>query len=218
MEPFTAPGRYSDATGDDDVVWSFRPSARGGWEGRYEIHAVICGVHVWGADLDGLEPVPGQAPGDRLALNRAGELSACVLSGCLPCTVVMGDVVVGRGVGFRLDLRDPTVTSGHLTLSCTVDGERYEVVDSWFEDGLLSLDKVLPAGVEIRSCVTCLLSDYSPGGHGLLGIRCHRDAREQYLAVRSKADYWPVPVTEEVPETYLCDEYERRVPGTGYRG
>jgi hypothetical protein len=25
-------------------------------------------------------------------------------------------------------------------------------------------------------------------------------------------------VTEEVPETYLCNEYQRRVPGTGYRG
>ena len=49
-------------------------------------------------------------------------------------------------------------------------------------------------------------------------MRCHRDAKPQYLAVRSKAEYWGVPVTEDVPETYLCDEYERRVPGTGYRG
>jgi hypothetical protein len=38
------------------------------------------------------------------------------------------------------------------------------------------------------------------------------------VAVRSKADYWQVPITEEVPETHLCPEYERRVPGTGYRG
>lgn len=66
--------------------------------------------------------------------------------------------------------------------------------------------------------MTCLYSDYSPGGHGLMGIRCHRDAKDQYLKVRSKADYWPVPVTEEVPETYLCDEYQLRIPGTGYRG
>ncbi len=47
---------------------------------------------------------------------------------------------------------------------------------------------------------------------------CHREAKVQYLAVRSKADYWSVPVTERVPETHLCAEYERRVPGTGYRG
>jgi hypothetical protein len=38
-------------------------------------------------------------------------------------------------------------------------------------------------------CVTCLYSDYSPGGHGLTGMRCHRDAKVQYLAVKSKAAY-----------------------------
>jgi hypothetical protein len=58
--------------------------------------------------------------------------------------------------------------------------------------------------------VTCLYSDYSPAGHGLRGMRCHRGAKERYLAVRSKADYWSVPVTEEVPETYLCPEYQPR--------
>jgi hypothetical protein len=45
----------------------------------------------------------------------------------------------------------------------------------------------------LACCVTCLYSDYSPGGHGLTGIRCHRGAKEQYLAVRKKADYWSVP-------------------------
>ena len=49
-------------------------------------------------------------------------------------------------------------------------------------------------------------------------MSCHRDAKEQYLAVRSKLDYWSVPVTEVVMETYVCPEYERRIPGTGYRG
>ena len=43
-------------------------------------------------------------------------------------------------------------------------------------------------------------------------------AKSQYLAVRNKADYWSVPVTEEVPETYLCHERQRRIPGAGYRG
>lgn len=49
-------------------------------------------------------------------------------------------------------------------------------------------------------------------------MRCHRGAKEQYLSVRSKFDYFDVPVTEIVPEPYLCDEYQRRLPGTGYRG
>jgi hypothetical protein len=65
---------------------------------------------------------------------------------------------------------------------------------------------------------SCLFSDYSPAGHGLTGIRCHRGAKQLYLAVRSKPDYWHVPLTEAVPETYVCNEYQRRIPGTGYRG
>lgn len=30
--------------------------------------------------------------------------------------------------------------------------------------------------------------------------------------------YWGVPVTEIVPETHLCPEYQPRIAGTGYRG
>jgi hypothetical protein len=69
-----------------------------------------------------------------------------------------------------------------------------------------------------QCCLTCGLSDYSPAGQGMMGMRCHRDARDQYRAVASKADYWSVPVTEEVPEFYRCEMYEPRSPGTGYRG
>lgn len=73
-------------------------------------------------------------------------------------------------------------------------------------------------GVAAAGCVTCLYSGYSPGEHGLLGISCRRGAKDQYLAVRSEADYRSVPITEEAPETYLCRDYQRRVRGTGWRG
>lgn len=51
-----------------------------------------------------------------------------------------------------------------------------------------------------------------------MGMRCHRGAKTQYLAVRSKREYWSVPVTEDVMETYRCPEYSTRIPGTGYHG
>ena len=125
-------------------------------------------------------------------------------------------------IAFSLDLRRPTASppgsDRPLSLSLVLDGVGYRVADDWSEDGVQRLERALPPGAQLVCCVTCLFSDYSPGGHGLTGIRCHRGAKEQYLAVRSKADYWSVPVTEEVPETYLCEVYQRRVPGTGYRG
>lgn len=104
-----------------------------------------------------------------------------------------------------------------MRLSTTIDATDHVVVDDWFEDGLLHLGEALRPD-RLRCCMTCLYSDYSPAGHGLMGMRCHRDAGDDYLKVRNKAGYWPVPVTEEVPETYLCDQYRVRVPGTGYRG
>jgi hypothetical protein len=38
--------------------------------------------------------------------------------------------------------------------------------------------------------------------------------------VRTKKEFWSVSGRQDrfVQETYLCPEFERRVPGTGYRG
>jgi hypothetical protein len=220
VQPIVFPGTYEDSSGTEPVEWRIVPSSRRGWDGRFEIHAEIRGVHVWGADFDGLEADGTADAASRLALNEAGELASCVLRGDLPCSVsAAAGLTRPSTVRFALDLRlPPDPTQGNLSLACEIDGATYAVSDSWFEDGLLRLERALPPGHQLVACVTCLYSDYSPGGHGLTGMRCHRDAKAQYLAVRSKADYWGVPVTEDIPETYLCDEYERRVPGTGYRG
>ncbi len=214
MEPLSFPGEYRDARGDVAIHWQVVPSARPGWAGRFEVRARIRGVEVWGADFDGLEPMD-VSEADRLSLNTADEVSNCVLAGDIPCRFDIAGEVVGGQVHFELDLRSPNVS---LTLSCSINGDTYAVTDDWFEDGLQKLEASLPPDVRVYACVTCLFSDYSPGGHGLTGMSCHRDAKEQYLSVRSKSDYWSVPVTEEVPEFYLCPQYQRRVPGTGYRG
>ncbi len=224
MQPLSFPGTLEDTAGREDLVWQIRPSLRPGNEGRYEVESQIRGVAVWGVDFDGLEPSSSgdDASRARLPLNRAGEVSECVLTGELPCTADGADQRLAITVNFRLDLRDVQGRDPgkpmSLHLSATVAGIDYAIDDDWFEDGTLRLDQAMQPAHRLRCCVTCLFSDYSPGGHGLMGIRCHRDARDQYLSVRSKTEYWSVPVTEEVPEIYLCDQYQQRVPGTGYRG
>ena len=90
-----------------------------------------------------------------------------------------------------------------MSLGCDATG--VEIVDEWFEEGVLRLETALPGDLRLRCCVTCLYSDYSPEGHGLIGMFCHRGAKERYLTVSSKAEYWGVPVAEEVVETYLCE-------------
>jgi hypothetical protein len=221
VQALTFAGSYQDQHGREAVVWRIESTD------RYRLPALdfattIRGIEVRGPDFDALEPAVAAVGVDRLPLNSAGELSDCILGGDLPCTVDAGDRRRPGTITFSLDLRPQDSRSPrapqHLHLSLALAGVTYEVTDEWFEEGVQRLEAALPAGTTLVCCVTCLYSDYSPGGHGLTGIRCHRGATEQYLAVRKKADYWGVPVTEEVPETYLCSEYQRRIPGTGYRG
>ena len=69
-----------------------------------------------------------------------------------------------------------------------ISGTTVAVDDEWFEDGVQRMEAALPVSVRLASCFTCLFSDYSPAGHGLLGMSCHRGAKEQYLTVKSKLD------------------------------
>jgi hypothetical protein len=75
--------------------------------------------------------------------------------------------------------------------------------------------------VRWECCLTCLLSDYSPAGVDLMGMRCHRDARSRYLAVRSKRDYWVCPSPKRFPSSTTATRTNHASPGqaTGaYRG
>lgn len=224
MTPFSFPGTYRDRRGEEPIVWRViesRIATPPGHGPRFEVHTTIPGVPCWGFDFDGLEPVDADDP-KRVEVSmsdKTGELTDCVLTGDLPCIVESEGTQVAAAVTFSLDLSVSAQTAyKNLSLSVAVDGRDISVVDDWFEDGTRRLEAQLPEPHQLRCCVTCLYSDYSPGGHGLSGMACHRDAKEQYLAVRSKTDYWSIPVTEDLLETYVCSEYQRRVPGTGYRG
>lgn len=227
---FTFPGAFTDRRGTEQITWRVSPSTRRQPPGvmGYQIETTIRGVSFWGYDFDGLEPRdPDQAIAAGLPLGRlSGDLSDSVIKGDLPCTIEVDGQRAPAAVTFTLTL--PSTENGperqfrspeNLHLRLTVEDQRFDIDDDWFEDGVLRLDQAARCvGARLLCCATCLCSDYSPAGHGLLGMRCHRGAKEQYLAVRSKHDYWSVPVTEDVMETYFCPEYEQRIPGTGYRG
>ncbi len=71
--------------------------------------------------------------------------------------------------------------------------------------------------------VLSLISQNSPKrlGHGLFdGLACFRDNKQGYLSVQTKRDLFGIwgTMTEFVQETFRCPEFERRAPGTGYRG
>jgi hypothetical protein len=222
VRSFSFPGTYEDDAGLEAVRWRIVSTWSPGWWPGYAIITVIRGVRVRGGDFDRLLPQDRAAAEGVLTWDRAG-LTECLLVGELPATLESAEGARPTAVRFELDLRRASLIRRPvlrrprhvLTLSCVLDGADAVVTDDWFEDGLLALESALPQSVCLRACITCRYGGYSPDGHALTGMRCHRDAKEQYLAVRSAEDYWHVPVTEEVLETYLCPEYERRLPGVG---
>src|SRR5260221_6389950 len=126
----------------------------------------------------------------------------------------------------RLELGSETSNGGLdrelLRLSLAVNGHAYHSSGKtgWFEGELISLHSALPMGAYLIACINCAYSDYSPYGHGLFGgMACFRKFKQQYANVRSKDDLFPILNNADVvQETYLCQEFAKRRPHTGYKG
>jgi hypothetical protein len=196
-------------------------------DGR-ELRIALRGVSFAGSDFDSLSPVAGQLERAReLFTLQQEDLCACRLVWEMPLAIDhRGERHEGLLVA-NLSLGDPLpngrLTSGLLLLELKTPSAtiRSSGRSGWFEDELLELARQLGNGESIRSCITCAFSDYSPYGHGLFGsLACFRDAKEEYNRAHGKAGIFSVwnRMTEYVQETYLCDEYRLRAPGTGYRG
>ena len=91
----------------------------------------------------------------------------------------------------------------------------------WFEDQRADIQRQMPEGTYPKAYICCAFSDYSPLGHGLFGwLACFRGNKAGYRSIRTKRNLCDVrgTMTEFVQETFLCPEFERCAPGTGYRG
>lgn len=192
------------------------------------LRLLLRGVSFVGPDFDALEPEPGDLDRAQARFTLAqGCLHACVLEWTMPMLVVHQERAVECPLRARLELGYPHPDGGNaseaLLLELTTPSGRLRSAgrSGWFEDELLDLARQLPPGDSIRACITCAFSDYSPYGHGLFGgLACFRDAKEAYRRVTGKQqlfDVWDL-MTDFVQETYLCDQYQTRKPGAGYRG
>ena len=158
---------------------------------------------------------------------QQNALCSCVIDAEIPVPVVTPHGTVMGVLAFRLELGDPAPNGGidreHLTLRLRF-GDRDLTSrgwSGWFEDELADLQKQMPEGEYLKACINCAFSDYSPSGHGLFGgLACFRGNKAGYKAVTAKRVLFQIwgTMTGFVQETHLCPEFERRAPGTGYRG
>ncbi|ALN83201.1 hypothetical protein LA76x_5099 [Lysobacter antibioticus] len=218
------PGTYRDKHGEEPL--QFRNDGS-------ELRTTIRGVDFAGSDFDMLEAVAG-TPEHRLAsfsLNR-GDLCECrftvdiALPVAMPAangsqTTVIGTVQATIELGATSS--DGRLDSQRLRLRLAFAGSDFVSAGTGdlFELELLDLQRQLPEGVYLKACINCLYSDYSPYGQASFGsMLCFRNIKDEYLRVTSKNEFWAVHGRHDrlVQETYLCGQFARRRPGTGYRG
>lgn len=209
----TMPATFTDSRGSEQI--EFQTS--GTW-----LTTKIRGIDFAGREFDSLTP---EVASDQFDLCH-GDLCGCHFRVEMPVRLnspeglrhvhVQANINLGLAherFGYTEGVRVGLVLP-ELSIVSSVD-------TGFFEDALLSLNSQLPEGFSLEACITCGLSDYSPAGNGSFGcLACFRNEAAQYRQVRSKSDIFALwdRMTEYVQETHYCPCFEKRLPGTGYRG
>ena len=213
------PAKYSDASGSETTAILN--------DGEL-LRVVLHGLEFAGDDFDALEPPKEASPKqlERFTLHH-GCLCECRIECQIPISIhdrgqqTQGSLLVDLALGSPT--RRGQIDREQLRLTLEYDDVHLASAGTsgWFEDELLGIQSQLPDGTFMKACINCAYSDYSPYGHGLFGcMMCFRNLKAEYVKVSTKEGFWSVHDRYErlVQETYLCPEFERRVPGTGYRG
>jgi hypothetical protein len=211
------PGFYSDSRGREAIRISID---------NRTISTEIRGVRFTGDSFDDL--MPATNPGTEIAFSlHHGALCSCTIEWTMPVTLATRGCDQAADLHCRLILGDPGQRGGldredlHLTLNYNTGRAASGAAAGDFETALIAVQRELLPGVELKACISCGLSDYSPAGSGLFGsLACFRDNADAYQTVSSKQQIFQIwdTFTEYVAETYLCPRYQRRKPHAGYRG
>ncbi len=217
----TYPTRYQDRSGA--VTTSITNDGQ-------HLRMVLRGVEFTGRCFDDWEPVEGTDPALLTSFTFAeGGLCSCLIECQIPVAVVVNGRDEQGELLVRLELGNPRpkprggIDKEELTLELAVGPAHFRSSSKggWFDIALAEIQGQLSEGTYVKACINCAFSDYYPAGHGLFGcLACFRGNKQGYRAVKNKGDLFAVwdTMTEFVQETYLCPEFERRIPGTGYRG
>ncbi|MGW8883939.1 DUF6304 family protein [Streptomyces sp. NPDC055749] len=184
----------------------------------------IRGVDFEGESFGALGPVAGVPPeGAEFALVD-GVLDDCVLEWDLPLPVLVSGTLRQATLSCLLSLRraDPD-----LALALHLDGAVYESARAAgdFAAALATIQRVLPEGIRLQTCIACAFSDYFPDpARGLSGgLACFRGAKDEYRGAADAGDVAQLWDRRSgfVQEIWSCREFEARPAegaGTGHRG
>ncbi|MEV6161467.1 DUF6304 family protein [Streptomyces sp. NPDC052052] len=208
-------GWYRDRLGSDAVILTT--------DGQ-QLRLRIRGIDFEGESFAGLAPVAGTPPAGDLFALVDGVLGDCVLEWDLPLPVLWDGVVHQAVLNCLLSLRRP---DPYLYLELQFGGAAYgsHRAESDFASALATIQRALPSGVRLQTCIACAFSDYFPAPERGLsgGLACFRGAKDAYRGAAGEGDVrelWDRR-TGFVQEIWSCREYEPRPDrgaGTGHRG
>jgi hypothetical protein len=185
------------------------------------------GVIFAGQDFESFEPLAWESPEalSSFAITKYGDtklLGRYFLETEIKVVVVVGETTVEATFTVSIGMKDTLVGKTGFRLALNLEDKSYRSIgkSGCFEEELLDIQRQLPDCTYMRICFSCAYSDYSPAGNRMFGcMMCFRNKKQEYLKVKTKRDFWSLGQPAEwVQETYLCSEFERRMPGTGYRG
>ncbi|MEV1044980.1 DUF6304 family protein [Streptomyces sp. NPDC049916] len=208
-------GWYRDREGSEAVVLTT--------DGR-RLRLRIRGVDFEGASFDTLTPLAGTPPEHGTAVLVEGVLADCVLEWDLPLPVLVAGALRHATLSCLLSLRR---AEPNLHLALHLNGAVYESAraESDFAAALASVQRALPDGTRLQTCIACAFSDYLPAsGRGLSGaLACFREVKDAYRETAGEGDVLELweRRTGFVQEIWSCRAFEARPArgaGTGHRG
>ena len=217
-EGMNYPAIYSDKFGEEKTIIQN--------DGK-TLRMSLRGVMFSGSMFDDFEPSNIEEAKLALFPMHFGTLCSYKLDCQIPISIVMFDKEIKGILQTHIELGDPAPNGGvnleRVRLALTIVNQSFTSsgTHGWFDDELLEIEASLPDGIFMKCCHTCAFSDYHPAGSGTFGgLACFRDHKQEYLALKGKTSlmHFFNNRTENVQETYLCPEFEKRIPGTGYRG
>jgi hypothetical protein len=210
-------GTYVDGLGEEALTVAT--------DGK-SLRTTIRGFAVDGPSPDSLSAVDRaeQSRPRDLKLDDYGCLTDCSITLAMPVLVVSDLGNLDGVIVATWDKRPgKEPQSGVPTLKVEIAGRLLVAPggDEDYEGAIPKMEKQLPGEAFLKTCFNCQFADYHVSGAMEFGsMYCFHRLEAEYLAVRSKIDYMKLHERniERTQETYLCPEFLRRTPGTGYRG
>ena len=212
--------KYQDKFGIEDTKL---------WNDGEELSITLRGVKFISQFLDDFTPIKDIAPKklEQFTFYSHTELCDFELEAEISMHIKINEQINPCTLTLILILGKPNPPRGLLKeevlLKLSYQKESIHSVGTtgWFEGELLDLGTELPEDSYLLCCFNCLYSDYHPVGHGLFGgMLCFKRHKKEYLAVKTKDDFLDLDseTYDIVQELYICPEFKKRIPGTGYRG